>query len=131
VTWKWPRARAETCSQFQITPNKLSYVLTNLKPSPYRITKHNKQDASKGIGRTEMCSQTRLLMIVYVVMFWRNKSFYFIFSSKWIYFSKGGYLVVLIRIYLIYCKFTINKVNLFMFIFLWTACNNGSERACR
>jgi len=49
----WPEdgpEQAETCRQFKITTsNKLSCVLTHLKPSPYSITKHNGDDASKGL----------------------------------------------------------------------------------
>ena len=49
VTLRWPRAGAETCSQFKITTSKkkLICVLTHLKPSPYCITKHNGDDTSK------------------------------------------------------------------------------------
>ena len=38
MTWRWPRAGAETCRQFKITTtNKLNCVLTHLKPSPYLL----------------------------------------------------------------------------------------------
>ena len=48
VTWWWSRAEAETCRQFKITTiNKLSCILTRLKPSPYSINKHNVADPSK------------------------------------------------------------------------------------
>jgi len=36
VTWRWPRAGAETCRQFKIKrTNKFSCVLTHLNPSLY------------------------------------------------------------------------------------------------
>ena len=59
VTWRWPRAGAETCHQFRTkTSKKLSCVLTHLKPSPYCITKHNGDDASK----KRYCSSTATML---------------------------------------------------------------------
>jgi len=38
VTWRWPRARAETCRQFKITTSKkLCCVFIHLKPSSYGV----------------------------------------------------------------------------------------------
>ena len=48
MTWRWPRAGAETCRQFKITTsNKVSCVFTHLKPSLYCIIKHNGDYATK------------------------------------------------------------------------------------
>jgi len=65
VTWRWPRAGAETCGQFKITPsNKLSCVLTHLKPFPYctQNTKvfDNLSSGSRVVpwGRTDMTKLT-------------------------------------------------------------------------
>ena len=70
VTWRWPRAGAETCRQFKITTSdKFSCVLTHQKPFPYCIIKHNTDDASKD-SVTTLWSFSSSVFLVHYYLIW-------------------------------------------------------------